>query len=160
LPIRPKYISAERLSTYTFRSTDIGVVLDLMIHDLDLVLSMIAAPVRSVAAVGVSLLGEHEDVANARIEVLGGSVANLSASRAGYAAVRKMRIWGAEGYASLDFAAQGATLVRPSEQLRRGRLDLDGVDLGQPSAVKDHLFGKVLRVDRLPGEPGEPLARE
>ncbi len=65
LPVRPKYIGAERLSTYTFRSTDIGVVLDLMIHDLDLILSMIDAPVRSVAAVGVSLFGEHEDVANA-----------------------------------------------------------------------------------------------
>ena len=65
LPIRPKYITAERLSTYTFRSTDIGVVFDLMIHDLDLLLSMIAAPVRSVAAVGLSLFGEHEDVANA-----------------------------------------------------------------------------------------------
>ena len=120
LPLRPKYITAERLSTYTFRSTDIGVVLDLMIHDLDLILSLIAAPVRSVAAVGVSLFGGHEDVANARIEFEDGCVANLTASRASYAAARKMRIWGAEGYASLDFAARQATLIRPSEQLRRG----------------------------------------
>jgi hypothetical protein len=104
LPIRPKYISAERLSTYTFRSTDIGVVLDLMIHDLDLLLAMIAAPVRSVAAVGVSVFGDYEDVANARIEFDDGSVANVSASRASYAAVRKMRIWG--GCASLGFAAK------------------------------------------------------
>ena len=117
LPIRPKYVNAERLSTYTFRSTDIGVVLDLMIHDLDLLLSLIAAPVRSVAAVGVSLFGEHEDVANARIEFEDGSVANLTASRASYTPIRKMRIWGAEGYASLDFAAKQATLIRPSEQL-------------------------------------------
>ena len=64
LPIRPKYVSAERLSTYTFRSTDIGVVFDLMIHDLDLLLSLVTAPNRSVAAVGVSLFGDHEDVAN------------------------------------------------------------------------------------------------
>jgi predicted dehydrogenase len=160
LPIRPKYISAERLSTYTFRSTDIGVVLDLMIHDLDLLLALIAAPVRSVAAVGVSLFGELEDVANARIEFDDGSVANVSASRASYAAVRKMRIWGAEGYASLDFAAKRATLVRPSEQLRRGRLDLDGVDLSEPATVKEHLFGKVLRVDQVEGVAGEPLALE
>ncbi len=160
LPIRPKYITAERLSTYTFRSTDIGVVFDLMIHDLDLLLSMIAAPVRSVAAVGLSLFGEHEDVANARIEFEDGSVANLTASRASYTAVRKMRIWGAEGYASLDFAAKQATLVRPSEQLRRGRLDLDGVDLSQPAAIKDHLFGKVLRVDQVQCESAEPLALE
>jgi predicted dehydrogenase len=160
LPIRPKYITAERLSTYTFRSTDIGVVFDLMIHDLDLLLSMIAAPVRSVAAVGLSLFGEHEDVANARIEFEDGSVANVTASRASYTAVRKMRIWGAEGYASLDFAARHATLIRPSEQLTRGRLDLDGVDLSQPTAIKDHLFGKILRVDQVPCASDEPLALE
>ena len=160
LPIRPKYVSAERLSTYTFRSTDIGVVLDLMIHDLDLLLSLISAPVRSVAAVGVSLFGDHEDVANARIEFEDGSVANLTASRASYTPTRKMRIWGAEGYASLDFAAKKATLVRPSEQLKRGRLDLEGVDLSQPAAVREHLFGKVLRVDKVEPEPLEPLALE
>ena len=160
LPIRPKYITAERLSTYTFRSTDIGVVLDLMIHDLDVLLSLVSAPVRSVSAVGVSLFGDHEDVANARIEFEDGTVANLTASRASYAPTRKMRIWGAEGYASLDFAAKKATLVRPSEQLKRGRLDLEGVDLSQPSAVREHLFGKVLRVDRVEPEPLEPLALE
>ena len=160
MPIRPKYITAERLSIYTFRSTDIGVVLDLMIHDIDLLLSMIAAPVRSVAAVGLSLFGEREDVANARIEFEDGSVANLTASRASYAAVRKMRIWGAEGYASLDFAAKQATLVRPSEQLRDGRLDLDGVDLSQPAAIKDHLFGKILRVDQVPSDPADQLTLE
>ena len=125
MAIRPKYITAERLSTYTFRSTDIGVVLDLMIHDLDLVLSLIHSPVRSVAAVGVSLFGEHEDVANARVEFENGTVANLTASRASYAALRKMRIWSAEGYASLDFAAKSATLVQPSDEFLSGRLDLD-----------------------------------
>ena len=113
LAVRPKFVNAERLSTYTFRSTDIGVVFDLMIHDLDLLLSLIAAPVRSVAAVGVSLFGEHEDVANARIEFEDGSVANLTASRASYTPSRKMRIWGADGYASLDFAAKQATAHSP-----------------------------------------------
>jgi len=160
LAVRPKFVNAERLSTYTFRSTDIGVVLDLMIHDLDLVLSLIAASVRSVAAVGVSLFGEHEDVANARIEFEDGSVANLTASRASYTPSRKMRIWGAEGYASLDFAAKQATLIRPSEQLKRGRLDLEGVDLTQPAIVREHLFGKVLRVDRVQADGREPLALE
>jgi predicted dehydrogenase len=160
LPVRPKFVNAERLSTYTFRSTDIGVVLDLMIHDIDLVLSLIAAPVRSIAAVGVSLFGEHEDVANARIEFEDGSVANLTASRASYSPSRKMRIWGAEGYASLDFAAKQATLIRPSDQLKRGRLELEGVDLSQPAAVREHLFGKVLRVDRVQEEGRESLALE
>ena len=160
MPIRPKFVNAERLSTYTFRSTDIGVVLDLMIHDLDLLLSLISSPVRSVEAVGVSLFGDHEDVANARIEFEDGSIANVTASRASYTPARKMRIWGAEGYASLDFAGKKATMVRPSEGLKRGKLDLDGVDLSQPAAVREHLFGKVLRVDKVEPEPLEPLALE
>jgi predicted dehydrogenase len=71
-----------------------------------------------------------------------------------------MRIWGAEGYASLDFAAKQATLIRPSEQLKRGRLDLEGVELSQPAAVREHLFGKVLRVDRVEPVGREPLALE
>jgi predicted dehydrogenase len=160
LAVRPKYIDVERLSTFTFRSTDIGVVLDLMIHDLDLVLAMVPAPVRSVAAVGVSVFGDHEDVADARIEFQDGTVAHVTASRASYAAVRKMRIWGAEGYASLDFAARKATLVRPSDALRRGRLELEGLDLSQPSAIKEHVFGKILRVDHVDCEGPEALALE
>jgi predicted dehydrogenase len=160
LPLRPRYIACERLSSYTFRSTDIGVVLDLMIHDLDLVLALVPAPVRSVAAVGVSVFGGHEDVANARVEFEDGCVANFSASRASYVAARKMRLWGAEGYATIDFATRHGTLVRPSEQLRQGHVDLAGVDLAQPAAVKEHLFGKILRVDQVQTQGAEPLALE
>jgi predicted dehydrogenase len=160
LRLRPKFIAAERLGTYTFRSTDIGVVLDLMIHDLDLILSRIPVPVLAVSAVGVSLFGAHEDVANARIWFEDGCVADLTASRASAQAVRRMRLWGPEGYASLDFATQRARLVRPSDRLRHGDLDLDGLDLGQPAAVKEHLFGKVLRVDQVQAEGRELLALE
>ena len=160
--LRPKYIAAERLGLYTFRSTDIGVVLDLMIHDLDLVLSLVPAPVRSVAAVGVSVFGRHEDVANARVEFEDGTVADLTASRASFQAARKMRLYGAEGYATLDFATKQGTLIRPSEALRRGELELDGVDLAQPTQVRDRLFGKILRVDQVPApaDAREPLALE
>jgi predicted dehydrogenase len=159
-PLRPKYITADRLSTYSFRSTDIGVVLDLMIHDIDLVLSLIQAPVRSVAAVGVSIFGGKEDVANARIAFEDGSIANLTASRASFQAIRKMRLWGAEGYATLDFAARQGTIVRPSDTLRRGQLDLEGLDLTQTAAIKSHVFGKLLRVDQVQAEGREQLALE
>ncbi len=158
--VRPRYIAAERLGIYTFRSTDIGVVLDLMIHDLDLILSMIPSPVRSVSALGVSIFGVHEDIANARIEFKDGCVVDLSASRASYHASRKMRLWGAEGYLTVDFAAKHATIVRPSDRLRRGDLDLEGLDLSQPSAIRDHLFGKVFRVDQVQPDGREPLALE
>jgi len=160
VPMRPKYISAERLSTYTFRSTDIGVVLDLMIHDIDLVLSMNPTPIRTVTAVGVSVFGGHEDVADARVEFEDGCVVNFTASRASFQAVRKMRLWAAEGYAMLDFASKQGTIVRPSEQLRHGELGLNEVDLSQPAAVKAHLFGKILRVDQVQTEGREPLALE
>ena len=160
LPLRPKYIAAERLGAYTFRSTDIGVVLDLMIHDLDLILSMVHAPVESVAAVGVSIFGGHEDVANARVQFADGCVANVTASRASYQSVRKMRIWGSEGYATLDFATKQGTLIRPSDRLRRGEIDLDDLDLDKPDQVKDRIFGKILRVDQVQTEGREPLALE
>ena len=160
--LRPKYIAAERLGTYTFRSTDIGVVLDLMIHDIDLILSLVAAPVRSVSAVGISVFGQHEDVANARVEFEDGAVATLTASRASFQAARKMRLYGAEGYATLDFAAKVGTLIRPSDRLRRGDLELEDLDLAQPAQVRERLFGKILRVDQVPAptESREALALE
>jgi predicted dehydrogenase len=71
-----------------------------------------------------------------------------------------MRLWGAEGYATIDFATRHGTLVRPSEQLRQGHVDLAGVDLSQPAAVKEHLFGKILRVDQVQTQGAEPLALE
>jgi len=160
LRVRPRYISAERSGTYTFRSTDIGVVFDLMIHDIDLILAMVSAPVRSVSAIGVSLFGPLEDVAQARVEFADGTVADLTASRASMQATRKMRIWGSEGYVALDFAAKTGTRVRPSDLLRHGTLDVEGLDMTQPAAVKERLFGKILRVDQVQGEGREPLALE
>ena len=111
------------------------------------------------AAVGVCLFGDHEDVANARIEFEDGTVTNLTASRASYTAQRKMRIWSAEGYASLDFASQPTTLVQPSEDFLSGQVDIDGIDISQPTAVKDHLFGKVFRVDT-GADPGSETSRD
>ena len=77
----PKFVTCERLGPFTGRSTDIGVVLDLMIHDLDLLLALVPSPVRAVQALGLSVLGGHEDVAQARLVFENGCVANLSASR-------------------------------------------------------------------------------
>src|SRR5262249_47295122 len=75
-------------------------------------------------------------------------------------ASRRMRIWGAEGYASLDFAARQGKLIRPSDSLRRGRLELDDLDLTQPAAIKEHVFGKMLRIDKVACDGPEPLALE
>jgi predicted dehydrogenase len=158
--LTPKYIKAERSGTYTFRSTDIGVVLDLMIHDIDLILSLNSSPVVAVEAIGVAVFGQQEDVANARIKFEDGCIADLTASRASFNAARKMQIWSAEGYATVDFGAKTATVIRPGERLRRGELDTSGIDLSQPAQVREHLFGKVFRVEKVQAEGREPLALE
>src|SRR5438132_1784366 len=117
--LQPKFVHCERLGTFTGRSIDIGVVLDLMIHDLDILLALMRSPVRSVEALGVSIFGGCEDVANARLNFANGCVANLTASRASYAAHRCMQIWGPEGFARLDFAKRHVTFIQPSEEVRR-----------------------------------------
>jgi predicted dehydrogenase len=121
---------------------------------------MISAPVRSVAALGVGVFGPHEDIAEARIEFEDGCVAHLTASRVSYQAARKMQLWGSEGYVALDFAARHGTVVRPTEVLRRGELDISGLDLANPAAIKDYVFGKVLRVDQVQAEGRDSLALE
>jgi predicted dehydrogenase len=113
----PRYIDTMRTSGFTFRSTDVGVVLDVMIHDIDLVLSLVGSPVRRVDAIGASVVGGHEDVANVRLEFENGCVANLSASRVSYEQIRRMHVWSADGFAAVDFATRTATTVRPSEAL-------------------------------------------
>ena len=135
----PKFIEAVRASGFTFRSMDVGVVLDLMIHDIDVVLSLVRSPLRSVDALGVSILGGHEDVAHARLEFESGCVANLSASRVSYEPARKMQIWSPRAYASVDFGTRTTTLVRPSEALLRGEFHADRLTPEQMEHYKTHL---------------------
>ena len=135
----PKFIEAVRASGFTFRSMDVGVVLDLMIHDIDVVLSLVRSPLRSVEALGVAILGGHEDVAHARLEFQSGCVANLSASRVSYEAARKMQIWAPRAYANIDFGARTTTLVRPSEALLRGEFHADRLTPDQVDYYKTHL---------------------
>jgi len=157
----PRYIDAERQGIYTFRSTDIGVVLDLMIHDIDLILSIVDSPLVSISALGTPVFGGHEDLAQARLTFEDGTVADLSASRASYRPSRKMRLWGLEGYATIDFAAREATVIRPTEELRRGNRDLEGLDRSRPETIRDHLFNRVLEVETIRPESNvEPLAAE
>ena len=98
---------------YSGRSTDIGVVLDLMVHDLDLILDLVRSPVETVEAVGHAVYGRHEDVAAARLVFADGCEARLGVSRASPDPCRQMRLWAAEGFARIDFAARSLTLVQP-----------------------------------------------
>ena len=108
---RPMFFEVHRLSVFTPRSLDVDVVLDLMIHDLDLVLSLVDSPVRELRAVGLPVLSRKVDIANVRLEFENGCVANLTASRVSTERVRKMRFFQPHQYLSLDFARQDLLLI-------------------------------------------------
>ncbi len=156
-PLRPKFIRCERQGPFTGRSTDIGVVLDLMIHDLDLLPALIGAPVRSVEAIGVSLVGGHEDVTQARLVFANGCVADLTASRISPTPSRCMQLWGAEGYAALDFGRRQLRLVQPSAAFRHARMEGKRMD---PAALKAELFQLHLESVELDCNQGDQLTRE
>src|SRR2546422_5434926 len=109
---KPLYIEAERLSGFKQRGADVDVVLDLMIHDLDLALSLVKAPVSQVSACGFRVLTEEIDIANARIEFADGCVASLSASRVSQAPVRKLRVFQTDVYVSANLQAGKLRYVR------------------------------------------------
>ncbi|MBI2824235.1 MAG: Gfo/Idh/MocA family oxidoreductase [Planctomycetia bacterium] len=156
----PKYIDAVRRSGFSFRSTDIGVVMDLMIHDIDLVLSLVRAPVTSVEALGLALFGRQEDVANARLVFDNGCVATLSASRASRAPVRTMDVWSQRALASMDFATRTASLVRPSGAILRRELDVERMSPAERNDLKDHLFAEHLPIESLTTEPCDAITAE
>ena len=108
----PMFVESHRLAPFGVRGTDVAVVLDLMIHDLDLVLSLMKRAVTSVAAVGVPVLTTHPDIANARLEFEGGGVANLTASRVSLERMRKIRFFQRSGYISLDLSSGTGSFLR------------------------------------------------
>jgi predicted dehydrogenase len=140
----PKYIEARRTSGYTFRSTDIGVVLDVMIHDLDIVLSLARSPVQSVQALGISVLGGHEDLATAWLSFASGCVAQLSASRVSFHQQRTMSIFTSRTSASLNFATHEATVVKPRDELLRREFRVDQIAADDRAYWKEHLFDELL----------------
>ncbi|MBA3850501.1 MAG: oxidoreductase, partial [Opitutus sp.] len=116
----PQYLTTERLAPYTTRGTEVGVVLDLMIHDIGIVLALVKSPIRRIASVGINVLSKTEDIANARIEFENGCVANLSASRMSLKKNREIRVFQDNAYLSLDFMNQKGHLVKKSDLIAYG----------------------------------------
>ena len=122
----PRFIEAHRLSPYPNRSTDIGVVLDLMIHDLEIILHLVRSPVQTIDAVGVPVLSRGEDIANARIRFENGCVANVTSSRISPEQMRKIRVFQEDVYLSLDYQNQtGEMYRRTPEGLKREDVDIE-----------------------------------
>jgi len=108
----PLFIESHRLAPFQPRGTDVDVILDLMIHDIDLIQHLVNAPLLRVDAVGVPVLSAHDDIANARLHFAGGCVVNVTASRASLKSERKMRLFQKDAYISIDFQAGAATIAR------------------------------------------------
>ena len=108
----PRFIECHRLAPFTERGTDVDVVLDLMIHDLDVILSMMPSPLRSVEAVGVPVLTNSVDIANARLRFANGGIANVTASRVSLKRERKLRIFQPDAYLSVDYGERRVLICR------------------------------------------------
>lgn len=124
-PLKPMFIEAHRLAEFNPRGTDVSVVLDLMIHDLDIILHTVQSPIKLVHASGVSIVSQTPDIANARIEFENGCVANLTASRLSFKQMRKIRLFQNDAYISLDFLEKTAQIIRLYEKDAANVPDID-----------------------------------
>ena len=160
---RPMFFEAHRMSVFTPRSLDVDVVLDLMIHDLDVVLSLVDSPVHEVRAVGLAVLSPSVDIANVRLEFENGCVANFTASRVSTERIRKLRFFQPHQYLSLDFARQDLLLIDVTAAA--------GLSMAELTALiernsKPEVSGEPkhptagLNMSKIPVAPGEPLRLE
>lgn len=159
----PRYIRAERVAPFSFRSTDVGVVLDVMIHDIDLVLDLLGeTPLERVEALGAPVLGEQEDVVQARLTFADGSIADLTAGRIFPEPKRTMQVWSPEAVVTIDFAARAVSAYGKTDRLRYGESPLEAAR--QPGAdierLKQCVFGDYLTVARPAVLPGDALTAE
>jgi len=159
MEVAPKFIETHRISPFTFRSADIGVVMDMMIHDIDVVLSLVRAKPVQVEAVGVRVLARHEDVANAWVTFDNGCVANLTASRLALKTERKIRVFSEEAYLSLDYQKKNGIAVKKDANLDLLKLarEHDAKDLSQLAGVD---FSQMVKVEPLQVDDVEPLRAE
>lgn len=156
----PKYIDCVRAGAYSGRSTDIGVVHDLMIHDIDLVLSLVRSPVSSVSACGMALLGQREDLAEARVHFANGCIANFKASRISLEPSRRMSLYTTTSMADIDFAKNTVRIVKPSSEVLERDVFLDRLTAPERSAAKDTIFGELFSVEMLPAQPRNAILDE
>jgi predicted dehydrogenase len=155
--LQPRFIEVHRISPMRFRSVDIGVVLDLMIHDIDIVHHFVRSPVASIAAVGVAVIGRHEDVANARIVFANGCVANITASRLAMKTERRMRLFSPDSYVSVDYQKKAGVVI--TKTANQAQLDILQKQLAAQEApdLSNLDYTELVHVDQLEIDDQEPL---
>lgn len=160
LDIMPGFMEVTRISPLSFRSIDVGVVLDMMIHDIDIVLQLARSTITSIDAVGVSVIGDAEDICNARLRFANGCVANLTASRLSLKTERKLRIFGADQYVSLDYQKRYGIAIRKGQNIETVRNIIGQIKRGEIEDLSDLDYTELVDVNELKIEDEEPLRAE
>jgi len=160
LEIKPRFIEVVRISPMTFRSIDVGVVLDMMIHDIDIVLRLAGSKVAKIDAIGVSVIGDVEDICNARLTFDNGCVANMTASRLALKTERRMRLFSSDAYVSLDYQKKYGLVARRSGNVNAIREAAAKIRSGQIADLSDLNFSEIVNVEELEIDDIEPLRAE
>ncbi|MDA7951194.1 MAG: Gfo/Idh/MocA family oxidoreductase [Pirellulaceae bacterium] len=154
------FLETSRTAPYTFRSNDVGIVLDLMIHDLDLVLTAIPEELTNVTAQGVTVFGPHEDIAHAQLTFAGGASVQLTASRCSPQPTRTFCATTANGQVNINFAEKTTTLLRAGSSLATGKIDVFNISSEEKEEVKTNLFTRYLPVENLNVRSNNAIAEE
>ena len=158
--VEPRFIEVIRISPLTFRSIDVGVVLDMMIHDIDIVLKLARSKVAKIDAVGVSVIGGVEDICNARLTFENGCVANMTASRLALKTERKLRVFSSDAYVSIDYQKKYGMVARKTENLDAIRSVVAQIRAGEIEDLSQVNFGDLVNVEELAIDDVEPLRAE
>ena len=158
---QPRFIECHRLAPFVERGTDVDVVLDLMIHDLDVILSVVNADVQSVEAVGVPVLSETTDIANARLRFTNGCIANITASRVALKRERKIRFFQADAYVSVDYGDKHVRICRRQPGDGAAAITVEELALGEGDALFDEIehFVHAVRARQRPLVDGRTALR-
>ena len=161
LSVQPRFIEAQRLAPFTYRALDVSVIMDLMIHDIDIVLDLAGAPLTDVQATGGPVLGKHVDICSARLTFANGCVANVVASRVSFEPSRRTRIFAADAYISLDFSTRRAFLVRKAAGFTPGSLSqADAARVPPKASFKEFIAQGLLDTQELDMDESNPLLLE
>ncbi len=160
LEIRPQFIEVSRISPLSFRSMDVGVVLDVMIHDIDIVLKLAQSKVAKIDAVGVSVIGESEDICNVRMTFENGCVANITASRLALKTERKLRVFSRDAYVSIDYQKRYGIVARRTGNVDAIRDVVSKIRSGEIRDMSDLKYSDIVSIEELAISDTEPLKSE
>ncbi|MGD0387409.1 MAG: Gfo/Idh/MocA family oxidoreductase [Tepidisphaeraceae bacterium] len=160
LKIEPRFLEVTRISPMTFRSIDVGVVLDMMIHDIDIVLWLANSTVSRVEAIGVSVIGEVEDICNARLTFANGCVANLTASRLAMRTDRHLRVFSPDAYVSIDYQKRHGIVIRRGGNIDAVRQAVARIRSGEIEDLSQLNYKDLVQMEELSIDDVEPLRAE